>query len=201
MLSGFQGFGFLAISASPILSNSSGLGQKGLFYVALTVISVGIFGRSISLGAFTEDQMEDVGNKGNPTMLVSFVIGNVGNFVFPLLAVIAIPQIKPWFVRFAIPAGCEVLAMLIFLSGACSYKWEKPGGTPMTTVFRVFAASASKISCGYPNNSTQLYEQTECDADMKPHTTSLRFDKNFVSLGVTSTTQHLGYIMYVTPNS
>ncbi|KFK36707.1 hypothetical protein AALP_AA4G158900 [Arabis alpina] len=165
------GFGFLAISASPILS---GGGQKGLFYVALTVISVGIFGRSISLGAFTENQIEDVGNKGNPAMLVSFVIGNVGNFVFPLLAAIAIPQINPWFVRFAIPAGCEVLAMLIFLSGACSYKREKPGGSPMTTVFRVFAASASKISCGYPNNSTQLYEQSECDPDMKPHTTSLR---------------------------
>ncbi|KAL1193631.1 Protein NRT1/ PTR FAMILY 5.5 [Cardamine amara subsp. amara] len=166
------GFGFLAVSASPILS---GGGQKGLFYVALTVISFGIFGRSISLGVFTEDQIEDGGNKGNPKMLISFVIGNVGNFVFPLLAAIAIPQISLWFVRFAIPAGCEVLAMLIFLSGACSYKREKPVGSPLTTVFRVFAASASKMSCGYPNNSTQLYEHNECDLDMKSHTSSLRF--------------------------
>ncbi|ESQ52464.1 hypothetical protein EUTSA_v10016530mg [Eutrema salsugineum] len=155
------GFGFLAISASPILS---GGGQKGLFYVALTVISVGIFGRSISLGVFTEEQLEDSGNKGNPAMLTSFVVGNVGNFVFPLLAAIALPQISPWF----------ILAMLVFLSGACSYKREKPVGSPLTTVLRVFAASASKMSCRYPNNSTQLYEQTECDPDMKPHTSSLR---------------------------
>lgn len=147
-----------------------------MFYVALTVISIGIFGRSISLGVFTEDQLEDGGNKGNPAMLTSFVIGNVGNFVFPLLAAIAIPQISPWFVRFAIPAGCEVLAMLIFLSGACSYKREKPCGSPLTTVFRVFAASASKMSCGYTKNSAQLYEQTECDLDMKSHTSSLRFE-------------------------
>lgn len=147
-----------------------------MFYVALTVISVGIFGRSISLGVFTEDQLEDGGNKGNPAMLTSFVIGNVGNFVFPLLAAIAIPQISPWFVRFAIPAGCEVLAMLIFLSGACSYKRERPCGSPLTTVFRVFAASAFKMSCGYTKNSTQLYEQTECDLDMKSHTSSLWFD-------------------------
>ncbi|CAH8361734.1 unnamed protein product [Eruca vesicaria subsp. sativa] len=32
------------------------------------------------------------------------------------------PQISQWFVRFAVPAGCEVLAMLIFLSGASSYE-------------------------------------------------------------------------------
>jgi dipeptide/tripeptide permease len=169
------GFGFLAISASPILS---GNGQKGLFYVALTVISVGIFGRSISLGVFTEDQLEDGRNKGNPAKLVSFVIGNVGNFVFLLLAAIAMPQISPWFVRFTIPSGCEVLAMLIFISGACSYKRVKPGGSPLTTVFRVFMASASKMSCAYSNNSSQLYEKAECDQDIKPHTSSLRFNKN-----------------------
>uniref|UniRef100_A0A0D3BR04 Uncharacterized protein n=1 Tax=Brassica oleracea var. oleracea TaxID=109376 RepID=A0A0D3BR04_BRAOL len=161
------GFGFLAISASPILSGGA---QKGLFYVALTVISVGIYGRSISLGVFTEDQLEDSGNNGNPAMLTSFVIGNVGNFVFPLLASTALPQISPWFVRFAVPAGCEVLAMLIFLSGACSYKRERPSGSPLTTVFRVFAASASKMSSGYQNNSNQLYEDTECGLDMKSHT-------------------------------
>ncbi|KAG7574037.1 Proton-dependent oligopeptide transporter family [Arabidopsis suecica] len=165
------GFGFLAISASPILS---GNGQKSLFYVALTVISVGIFGRSISLGVFTEDQLEDGRNKGNPAKLVSFVIGNVGNFVFLLLAAIAMPQISPWFVRFAIPSGCEVLAMMIFLSGACSYNRVKPGGSPLTAVFRVFVASASKLSCSYPNNSSQLYEKAECDQDIKPHTSSLR---------------------------
>lgn len=162
----------MAISASPIIS---GEGQKGLFYVALTVISVGIFGRSISLGVFTEDQLEDSsGNNGNPAMLTSFVIGNVGNFVFPLLAAVALPQISPWFVRFAVPAGCEVLAMLIFLSGACSYKRERPSGSPLTTMFRVFAASASKMSNGYPNNSNHLYEDTECGLDMKSHTSSLR---------------------------
>ncbi|XP_010505421.1 PREDICTED: protein NRT1/ PTR FAMILY 5.5-like [Camelina sativa] len=165
------GFGFLAISASPILS---GNGQKGLFYVALTVISVGIFGRSISLGVFTEDQLEDGRNKGSPAKLVSFVIGNVGNFVFLLLAASAMPQISPWFVRFAIPAGCEVLAMLIFMSGARSYKREIPSRSPLTTVLRVFVASASKMSCAYPNNSTHLYEKTECDLDIKPHTSSLR---------------------------
>ncbi|XP_010529769.1 PREDICTED: protein NRT1/ PTR FAMILY 5.5 isoform X2 [Tarenaya hassleriana] len=179
------GFGFLSVSASPIFSSGSvfcnaiesgciGEGQRLLFYTALAVISIGIFGHSISLGAFTEDQIEENAKRDDPAMLIGFVIGNVGNFIFPLLAAVAIPQINPWFVRFVIPAGCEVVAMLVFLSGFCSYKKEKPEGSPLTTIFRVFVASGFKISCRNPNNPAQLYEQPELDPDLKPHTSGFR---------------------------
>ncbi|KAK9290450.1 hypothetical protein L1049_008620 [Liquidambar formosana] len=92
--------------------------------------------------------------------------------LFTVVGGIALPYIKPWSARFGIPAICTVIATLLFLSGSCTYRRPRPQGSPLTTLFRVFAASASKILHRLPRDPNDLYEIEKCDRRF--HTRGLR---------------------------
>ena len=158
----------MAMSTPPVLSNVAGncsaykpdcIGdaQKVLFYTALALIAVGIAGHITSLESFLKQQMEENQSPGKVVAVVSVI-------VFPVVGCIALPYIKPWFVRFGIPAICTVVATFIFTTGSCSYRSSRPPGSPLTTLCRVFVASASKTFRHLPPNDIQ-----------EPYTRSLRF--------------------------
>ena len=132
--------------------------QKVLFYTALALIAIGIAGHITSLESFLKQQMENQ-SPGKVVAVVSVII-------FPVVGCIALPYIKPWSVRFGIPAICTVVATFLFTTGSCSYKpsGPQPDGSPLTTVCRVFVASASKMFRHQLQNDNQA-----------PHTRSLRF--------------------------
>nr|XP_023870579.1 protein NRT1/ PTR FAMILY 5.5-like isoform X1 [Quercus suber]XP_023870580.1 protein NRT1/ PTR FAMILY 5.5-like isoform X1 [Quercus suber]XP_023870581.1 protein NRT1/ PTR FAMILY 5.5-like isoform X1 [Quercus suber] len=147
------GLSLLAMSTPPILSNAAGncgaykpdcIGdaQMVLFYTALAFLVIGISGHITSLDAFLKQQ-----DSKEPMPWQA-----AGGFIVILLAIvgfIAIQLIKPWSVRFGMPAICTVVATFLFTTGSCSYKRSGPHqqGSPLTTIFRVFVASASNIFC------------------------------------------------------
>ena len=164
-----QGLSFLAMSTPHVLPDATrncdahkpgciGDSQKVLFYTALALIAIGIAGHITSLESFLKQQMENQ-SPGKVVAVVSVII-------FPVVGCIALPYIKPWSVRFGIPAICTVVATFLFTTGSCSYKpsGPQPDGSPLTTVCRVFVASASKMFRHLPPNDNQA-----------PHTQSLRF--------------------------
>ncbi|KAK2966123.1 hypothetical protein RJ640_018376 [Escallonia rubra] len=191
------GLGFLAMSTPPVLHNATGtcreyrpecIGhvQQILFYAALALIAVGISGHVISLGSFSAEQTTSDTEEDDETKTRKFLWQILGIFAIILVLVIAataLAYIKPWSVRFGIPAICTLVATIIFLGGSCSYNYESPKGSPLTTVFRVFAASAAKLFQQLPSDSNQLYEKDEPDFKPLPHTPSLRcFDKAAIML-------------------
>ncbi|KAM7461230.1 hypothetical protein LguiA_029351 [Lonicera macranthoides] len=75
---------------------------------------------------------------------------------------------------FGIPALCTLLATLLFISGSRSYKTPAVNGSPLTNVFRVFVASASKIFQQLPDDDNQLYGKDDESARNLPYP-GLRF--------------------------
>ncbi|KAL3510415.1 hypothetical protein ACH5RR_029816 [Cinchona calisaya] len=103
--------------------------------------------------------------------------------LIPVVGLIALPYIKPWSLRFGIPAICTLVATLAFVQGTHSYKEEnKPQGSPVTNVFRVFVASTRKMFED-PKQYSELYEKQQPDIPKLPHTKGLRFlDKAAIPL-------------------
>ncbi|KAK0583785.1 hypothetical protein LWI29_003043 [Acer saccharum] len=179
------GFGFLTMSTPPVLSEAMGTcseykpecigeGQEILFYTALALIAFGLSGHLTSLGGFMEEQMIEAEADISMGGFCMFFWSMFGVILVPIIAAIALPYIKPWTLRFGIPAICTVVATLIFLTGSCSYNHVQPQGSPLTTVFRVFVASTSKLFYRRPRDPSELYERRDPNLYLQPHTRGLR---------------------------
>ena len=162
------------MSTPPVLSNAAGNcgaykpeciddAQKVLFYTALALIAIGVSGHITSLGSFLKYQENQTIEQDDPNWkrLCRFP-GAVILVLLPLVACIALPYIKPWSVRFGIPAICTVVATFLFIIGSFSYIHSELRGSPFTTLFRVFVASASKMFRPLPHRP-------------RPHSQCLRF--------------------------
>ncbi|CAL5422721.1 unnamed protein product [Camellia sinensis] len=182
------GLGFLSMSTPPVLSKSTdtcsaykpeciGHTQKALFYTALSLLAVGISGHTVSLPPFFTAQTTASNDRDTGRKLLWQIVGIFGIILVPIIGGIALPYIKQWSVRFGIPAICSLVATLLFLSGSCSYKYDKPQGSPLSTVFRVFVASVCKKCQPLPSDGNELYEKDGTDAKSMPHTDSLRGTK------------------------
>ena len=176
-----QGLSFLAMSTPHVLPDAArncdaqkpdciGDAQKVLFYTALVLIAIGISGHITSLESFLEQQKENQTsaqeNSEKPKQTPRQVASSLFVVLLAIVGCIALPYIKPWSVRFGIPAICTVVATFLFTTGSCSYKpsGPRPEGSHLTTVCRVFVASASKTFRHLPPNDIQ-----------EPYTRSLRF--------------------------
>ncbi|KAM6550700.1 hypothetical protein CsatB_000508 [Cannabis sativa] len=183
--------GFITMSTPPVLADATGTcsaykpecigeGQKVLFYTALALIVMGMAGHSTSLNSLmiehatikrqTQEEEEEV----QASQIWSFCFGMFGMVIVYIAIILAITFIKPWSLRFGIPAICTVVATTIFLTSSCSYKYAKPQGSPLTTVFRVFIAFASKLFHKLPTDTNQLYEKHQIELPSLSHTPRLR---------------------------
>ena len=180
-----QGLGFLAMSTPPVLYKSTdtcseykpeciGHTQKVLFYTALALIAVGISGHEVALQSFYEQNKSNTENEDESKILWQ-ALGLVGVILVAVIGGIALPYIRPWAIRFGIPAICTLVATLLFLSGSCQYKHVSPEGSPLTTMFRVAVATASKICQRVPDDVKLLYNKDDADPNSVPHLRGLRF--------------------------
>ncbi|XP_011094983.1 protein NRT1/ PTR FAMILY 5.5 [Sesamum indicum] len=162
------GIAFVTMSTPPVLANRTGtckqyqpecIGhtQKVLFYVGMASVAVGIAGNLVSVHPFREEQ-ENKSNS-NPTIDFLKIPGFILVVLIPVIGAIALPYIKPWSLRFGIPAICTAVATFLFLSGWRAYDKAKPQGSPVSNVCRVFVASAYKRSKPFPLDSRDLYRK------------------------------------------
>lgn len=184
-----QGLGFLTMSTPPVLAKAMGTcnayepecigdGQRILFYTALALIAIGMSGHITSLPKFMAEQFEQLFEAMENFNMRSFWIlflSSYASILILIAAVVAFPYIKPWSIRFGIPAIFTVVATLIFLSGSSTYNYVRPEGSLLTNLFRVFVASASKFFHRCPKDANQLYETRNINLHLLPHTWSLRF--------------------------
>ncbi|KAK9054973.1 hypothetical protein SSX86_026052 [Deinandra increscens subsp. villosa] len=195
------GLGLLSMSTPPVFGPCKdykkeciGNTQKVLFYIALPLIAVGMAGHLVSLPPFVELQTKaefekkkekekrkgnekEKGKKsGEDTEEGNKIFWQLPGLIMVLVVMLAggigLPYVKPWSLRFGIPAICSVVATLLFFTGWREYKHTEPEGSPLTTTARVFFVTARNISQPIPDP-----KKLNNEADTRP-TSSLRcFDK------------------------
>ncbi|KAG8377009.1 hypothetical protein BUALT_Bualt09G0123600 [Buddleja alternifolia] len=180
-----QGLGLLTMSTPPVLANAMGTcsdyktecignGQKILFYTAMPLIAFGMAGHMTSWNSFMAEQLYEEQDDLDENTFWRFFYSILAVIIITFVAVLALPYIRPWSLRFGIPAICTLVATLLFLSGSCSYKYYRPQGSPLTMFVRVFVAAVSKLFYRTPKDVKELFEIQHPQVYVVPHTRSLR---------------------------
>jgi peptide/histidine transporter 3/4 len=183
---------FLAMSTPPVLSKFAGncgeyksncIGgvQIILFYLSFLFIARGVSGHAVSLTCFLEQQKPIKTRTGQVHLArkrrekYKWLYKGLISFIFTSLLGFMLSSMAPWSIQFGIPATGMVVATLLFMSGSDSYiHAAEPQGSSLTTVSRVFVASASKMFCRLPRDANQLHENRH-SSECVPHTQGLRF--------------------------
>ncbi|CAA0836303.1 Protein NRT1/ PTR FAMILY 5.5 [Striga hermonthica] len=163
------GVGLVTMSTPPVLANSTGSckkyeprcigrAQKSLFYTGMALVAVGIAGHLVSVRPFLDEQQDKPKGRNHSSKIECLKLpGFTLIVVLPIVGAIALPYIKPWDLRFGIPAICTALTTFFFLTGWCTYDKASPQGSPLTNVCRVFVAAFLKKSKQVPADSDHLY--------------------------------------------
>ncbi|XP_077236245.1 protein NRT1/ PTR FAMILY 8.3-like [Tasmannia lanceolata] len=167
----FLGMGTLTLSASvPALKPPSCVGsvcpeasaaQYGVFFLGLYLIALGTGGIKPCVSSFGADQFDDTDpkervKKGSFFNWFYFSI-NIGALISSSFLV-WIQDNAGWGLGFGIPTLFMGLAIGSFFSGTPLYRFQKPGGSPLTRMCQVVVASFRKLNVDVPHDSSLLYE-------------------------------------------
>lgn len=161
------------MSTPPVLANSThtckqykpeciGHTQQVLFYTGMALIAVGVAGNSVSVKPFLKEQEDRDDDDRTIWLKIAVAILVV---VVALTGAIALPYIKPWTLRFGIPAICTVVATVLFLTGLCCFQYDSngPEGSQVPGMFRAFAMktlpmwTTTFIICGIVSSIGNTY--------------------------------------------
>ncbi|XP_073226183.1 protein NRT1/ PTR FAMILY 8.3 [Cicer arietinum] len=167
----FLGMCTLTLSASvPALKPAECLGtvcppatpaQYAVFFIGLYLIALGTGGIKPCVSSFGADQFDDTDSqerikKGSFFNWFYFSI-NIGALVSSSF-IVWIQENAGWGLGFGIPALFMGLAIGSFFLGTPLYRFQKPGGSPLTRMCQVVAASFRKRNLAVPEDSSLLYE-------------------------------------------
>ncbi|XP_010246838.1 PREDICTED: protein NRT1/ PTR FAMILY 8.3-like [Nelumbo nucifera] len=167
----FIGMCTLTLSASiPALKPPSCVGsfcpvatpaQYAIFFFGLYLIALGTGGIKPCVSSFGADQFDDTDRrervkKGSFFNWFYFSI-NIGALISSSLLVWVQDNLG-WGLGFGIPTVFMGLAIISFLSGTSLYRFQKPGGSPLTRICQVVVASLRKWNLELPRDSSLLYE-------------------------------------------
>lgn len=167
----FIGLAILTLSASvPALQPPSclrtvcpeaSLLQYGIFFGGLYMIALGTGGIKPCVSSFGADQFDDTdqaerAKKGSFFNWFYFCI-NIGSFISGTM-IVWIQDNTGWGIGFAIPTIFMALAISFFFSASNKYRFQKPGGSPLTRVCQVVIAAFRKWHIEVPHDTSLLYE-------------------------------------------
>ncbi|RAL50477.1 hypothetical protein DM860_016944 [Cuscuta australis] len=170
----FIGLCTLALSASvPALKPAECVGsfcpnptlsQYTVFFTGLCLIALGAGGIKPCVSSFGADQFDDTDSrervkKGSFFNWFYFSI-NIGALVSSSL-IVWIQDNAGWGLGFGIPALFMAFAIASFFAGTPLYRFQKPGGSPITRVCQVLVASFHKWKTTVPIDSSLLYESQD----------------------------------------
>lgn len=135
--------------------------QSAVFFFSLYLIALGTGGIKPCVSSFGADQFDDTDpterrRKGSFFNWFYFCI-NIGAFVSGT-CLVWIQDNLGWGLGYGIPTIFMALAIGSFFSGSKLYRFQKPGGSPLTRVCQVVVASVKKWNLVVPEDSSLLYE-------------------------------------------
>lgn len=142
--------------------------QYVVFFFGLYMIALGTGGIKPCVSSFGADQFDDTDRKervkkGSFFNWYYFSI-NIGALVSSSLLV-WIQDNAGWGLGFGIPTLFMGIAIASFFSGTPLYRFQKPGGSPITRMCQVLVAACHKWTLEVPKDSSLLFEiQDKCSA-------------------------------------
>uniref|UniRef100_A0A7N0ULB6 Uncharacterized protein n=1 Tax=Kalanchoe fedtschenkoi TaxID=63787 RepID=A0A7N0ULB6_KALFE len=135
--------------------------KPDIFFFGLYLIALGTGGIKPCVSSFGADQFDDTDpkervKKGSFFNWFYFSV-NIGAIVSGSL-VVWIQENAGWDIGFGIPALFMGFAIAIFFAGTPLYRFQKPGGSPVTRMCQVLVASFRKWNVKVPTDSSLLYE-------------------------------------------
>ncbi|EHA8592555.1 protein NRT1/ PTR FAMILY 8.3-like [Cocos nucifera] len=189
----FVGMVTLTLSASvPSLKPPSCVGsfcpeasaaQYAVFFLGLYLIALGTGGIKPCVSSFGADQFDDTDSKERAKKASFFnwfyFSINIGALISSSFLV-WVQDNRGWGLGFAIPTLFMGIAIVSFLSGTPLYRFQRPGGSPITRVCQVVVASLRKWKVEVPHDSSLLCELTDKASAIKgsrklEHSDELRF--------------------------
>lgn len=135
--------------------------QYAIFFIGLYLIALGTGGIKPCVSSFGADQFDDTDSKervkkGSFFNWFYFFV-NIGALISSTFLV-WIQDNVGWGLGFGIPAAFMAIAIASFFSGTPLYRFQKPGGSPLTRMCQVMVASFRKWNLKVPEDSSLLYE-------------------------------------------
>lgn len=135
--------------------------QYAVLFSGLYLIALGTGGIKPCVSSFGADQFDDTDpeervRKGSFFNWFYFSI-NIGALVSGTF-IVWIQENKGWGLGFAVPAFFMGVAIFSFLIGTPLYRFQKPGGSPITRMCQVLVASFHKRNLPLPTDSSLLFE-------------------------------------------
>ncbi|XP_073305484.1 protein NRT1/ PTR FAMILY 8.3 [Primulina huaijiensis] len=135
--------------------------QYAIFFFGLYLIALGTGGIKPCVSSFGADQFDDTDSvervkKGSFFNWFYFSI-NIGALVSSSL-IVWIQDNAGWGLGFGIPALFMGFAIVSFFMGTYLYRFQKPGGSPITRMCQVLVACCRKWNLAVPSDSSLLYE-------------------------------------------
>ncbi|ERN11102.1 hypothetical protein AMTR_s00024p00149600 [Amborella trichopoda] len=135
--------------------------QYASFFFGIYLIALGAGTIKVCVYSFGVDQFDDT----SPTERMKkssffnwlYFSNNIGACVSSMLLV-WIQDNAGWALGFGISTVFMVIAIGSFFSGTVRYRFQKPGGSPLTRMCQVIVASVRKLNVKVPYDSSLLFE-------------------------------------------
>ncbi|CAA7020304.1 unnamed protein product [Microthlaspi erraticum] len=125
-----------------ILCESPSKIQLGVLYTAITLASIGTGGTRFTLataGANQYEKTKDQGSFFNWFFFTTYLGGAIS-----ATAIVYSEDNVSWTFGFALSLAANLLSFVVFISGRRFYKYDKPLGSPFTSLLRVVFAAVHK---------------------------------------------------------
>lgn len=167
-------------------------GQTAVTFVALYLIALGTGGIKPCVSSYGADQFDDADEtekKHKSSFFNWFYLSiNVGALIAGSVLVWIQDNVS-WGWGFGIPAIAMAIAVVSFFSGTKLFRYQKPGGSPLTRICQVLVASFRKQKVEVPADKSLLHETADAESNIKgsrklDHTKEFSFlDKAAVETG------------------
>lgn len=143
--------------------------QTAVCFVALYLIALGTGGIKPCVSSFGADQFDETDDKERKTKSSFFNYFYLSINIGALIASSVLVWIQMnvgWGWGFGIPAVAMAIAVVCFFSGSKLYRFQKPGGSPLTRIVQVVVASFRKCNVKVPADASLLYETADEESNI-----------------------------------
>ncbi|KAH6810508.1 peptide transporter 1 [Perilla frutescens var. frutescens] len=165
--------------------------QSAVCFAALYLVALGTGGIKPCVSSYGADQFDDADDveKAHKSSFFNWFYFSINIGALIAGSVLVWLQVNVgWGWGFGVPAAAMAVAVGFFFSGTRLYRYQKPGGSPLTRLCQVVVAAVSKRSVRVPDDKSLLYETSDTESAIVgsrklDHTHELRFfDKAAVEL-------------------
>lgn len=143
--------------------------QTAFTFLALYLIALGTGGIKPCVSSFGADQFDETDDKERKTKSSFFNYFYFSINVGALIASSVLVWVQMnvgWGWGFGIPAVAMGCAVVFFFLGTRLYRFQKPGGSPLTRIIQVIVASIRKRRVEVPANESLLYETADEESNI-----------------------------------